>query len=31
LLSYQGIDGSTMFPGHEGVVKAMKERALWDK
>jgi len=31
LLAHEGVDGSTMFPGFEGVVKAMKERALWDK
>jgi len=31
LLSYQGVDGASMFPGHDGVVKAMKERPLWHK
>lgn len=31
LLSHEGVDGSTMFPGYDGVVKAMKERARWDK
>jgi hypothetical protein len=31
LLSYDGIDGSSMFPGYEGVVRSLKERALWDE
>ena len=30
LLSYEGVDGSSMFPGYDGVVKAMRERARWD-
>lgn len=30
LLSYEGITGATMFPGVDGVVKAMHETALWD-
>jgi hypothetical protein len=30
LLAYEGVTGSTMFPGHEGVVRGMKEEALWD-
>ncbi|MGD0679395.1 MAG: FRG domain-containing protein [Polyangiaceae bacterium] len=30
LLSYEGIDGASMFPGADGVVRAMRERALWD-
>ena len=25
------IDGSAMFPGYEGVARAMAERAIWDK
>lgn len=28
-LSVEGIDGASMFPGPDGVVKAMKERGLW--
>jgi hypothetical protein len=31
LLSYEGIDGSSMFPGYEGVVRSLKEHVLWDK
>lgn len=31
LLSYEGISGESMFPGPDGVVRAMKERALWDQ
>jgi len=31
LLAHEGVDGSAMFPGFEGVVKAMRERAQWDK
>jgi hypothetical protein len=31
LLAHEGIDGSTLFPGFEGVVKGMRERALCDK
>lgn len=31
LLSYEGIDGASMFPGADGVVRAMRECALWDK
>jgi hypothetical protein len=31
LLAYQGVDGSTMFPGVDGVVRAMREEALWDE
>jgi hypothetical protein len=31
LLSYAGINGSSMFPGYEGVVKRMREEALWDR
>lgn len=30
LLSYEGIDGASMFPGADGVVRAMRESALWD-
>lgn len=29
LLSEEGIDGSSMFPGADGVVRAMRERVLW--
>lgn len=29
LLAYEGVTGSTMFPGYNGVVQAMKEEALW--
>jgi hypothetical protein len=31
LLSYEGVNGASMFPGADGVVRAMRERALWDK
>jgi hypothetical protein len=30
LLAYEGISGSTMFPGYDGVVRGMKEEAIWD-
>ena len=30
LLAEDQIDGARMFPGREGVVRAMKERCLWD-
>jgi hypothetical protein len=30
LLSYEGVTGASMFPGPDGVVRAMRERALWD-
>jgi hypothetical protein len=30
MLAAQGITGAKMFPGHEGVVRAIRERALWD-
>jgi hypothetical protein len=30
LLALERIDGASMFPGVDGVVRAMKERALWD-
>lgn len=30
LLSYEGINGASMFPGVDGVAKAMRETALWD-
>jgi hypothetical protein len=30
LLAYEGVDGASMFPGADGVVRAMRERALWD-
>lgn len=29
LLAYEGITGASMFPGADGVVKAMRERVLW--
>ena len=29
LLSYEGVDGAAMFPGVDGVVRAMRERAMW--
>lgn len=29
LLSYAGINGSSMFPGHVGVVKRLQEEAYW--
>lgn len=29
-LSYEGITGASMFPGADGVVRAMRETALWD-
>lgn len=31
LLAYEGVTGASMFPGHLGVVRAMKEQALWDR
>jgi hypothetical protein len=31
LLSHDGIHGTSMFPGADGVVRAMREEALWDK
>jgi FRG domain-containing protein len=31
LLSYEGIDGASMFPGVDGVVRALREQALWDR
>jgi hypothetical protein len=30
MLSHDGVDGSSMFPGYEGVVRRLKELALWD-
>lgn len=30
LLAYERITGASMFPGADGVVKSMRERALWD-
>jgi len=30
LLAEEGIDGASMFPGPAGVVRAMRERTLWD-
>jgi FRG domain len=30
LLSDEGITGATMFPGHDGVVRALREQRLWD-
>ena len=29
LLSLEGVDGASMFPGPDGVVKAMREAAIW--
>lgn len=29
-LSYEGVTGATMFPGHDGVVRALREQAQWD-
>lgn len=29
LLHDEGVDGATMFPGYDGVAKAMRERSLW--
>lgn len=31
MLAYENIDGAHMFPGRDGVVRAMKERSLWDR
>jgi len=31
LLSYEGVDGARMFPGPDGVVRAMREMARWDR
>jgi hypothetical protein len=30
ILSYEGIDGASMFPGVGGVVRSMRELPLWD-
>jgi hypothetical protein len=30
LLSHEQIDAARLFPGHAGVVRAIKERGLWD-
>jgi hypothetical protein len=30
LLSHEGVDGASMFPGADGVVRAMRERVVWD-
>jgi hypothetical protein len=30
LLAYEGVDGASMFPGADGVARAMREEALWD-
>jgi FRG domain len=30
LLSYEGVTGATMFPGADGVVRAMREKQFWD-
>jgi hypothetical protein len=30
LLAVQGIDAATVFPGFDGVVKALEERKYWD-
>jgi FRG domain len=31
LLAQEGVTGASMFPGTDGVVRAMRERDLWDK
>jgi hypothetical protein len=31
LLAHEGVDGAAMFPGVDGVVRAMRERALWER
>lgn len=31
LLSYEQVDAVRLFPGRDGVVRAMKERGLWDQ
>lgn len=31
MLAYEGVTGATMFPGADGVVQSMRERALWDQ
>lgn len=30
LLAYEGVSGGTMFPGADGIVRSMRERAHWD-
>ncbi len=30
LVAHEGVSGATMFPGYEGVVKGLREKALWD-
>ena len=31
LLSYEGVTGAAMFPGCDGVAKALREQGLWDE
>jgi len=31
LLALEGVDGAAMFPGADGVARAMHERSLWDQ
>jgi hypothetical protein len=31
LLAEEGISGTTLFPGYDGVVRGLRERAYWDK
>ena len=31
LLAYEQIDGARMFPGRDGVVRAMREQSYWDR
>jgi hypothetical protein len=31
MLSYEGVGAQRMFPGRDGVVRAMKEKRLWDR
>ena len=31
LLAKDGVDSATLFPGYDGVAKALRDRALWDR
>ncbi len=31
LLHYENINGATLYPGYNGIAKALQERELWDK
>ncbi|HTA92534.1 MAG TPA: hypothetical protein VK745_23310, partial [Polyangiaceae bacterium] len=31
LLQQEGIDGSTMFPGYDGIARALREDGAWNR